>query len=448
MASFAAGTHGVRQLPLSIPVVFRRQLAPDQSGGPDCGRSVAGGRGRLCFLLRKRPSITTPSSDSNAGCWKRPGASFDAGAGRDLKIAFEQFRTDQAHWLDDYALFRALKSKYRGVSTSSGRPSWFDGTRLPWPVPGENCRAKSIRLAWHSSSCFAKGRRLRNMPTPRSAVDRRPALFRFPRLERRVGQPGDFPAGRTTPAAIRRRRPARLFQLQGQLWGNPVYDWEAFERTGYRWCIDRMRALLAHVDLIRLDHFRGFAAAWHIPAGAPTAQSGQWVPGPGAEFFQRGPERTWALCRSLRRTWDSSRRTCICTPRPIPRAREHESCSSLSMAVPTTRTCPTTTFPIPSCTPGRMTTTRRAAGTKRCPMTSGRSQAVPGDPRVESAAVTEALLQLAWSSAAGLALAPLQDLLNLGAEARMNVPGRAKGIGSGARRRRCFPQRRSIGCEI
>src|SRR5262249_23319005 len=75
------------------------------------------------------------------------------------------------------------------------------------------------------------------------------------------------------------------FSAQGQLWGNPVYDWNALRQTGYRWCIDRVRALLAHVDLIRLDHFRGFAAAWHIPAGAPTAQTGQWVPGPGAEIL-------------------------------------------------------------------------------------------------------------------------------------------------------------------
>ena len=65
----------------------------------------------------------------------------------------------------------------------------------------------------------------------------------------------------------------------------PVYNWDALRQTGYRWCIDRIRALLAHVDVIRLDHFRGFAAAWHVPAGATTAQTGQWVPGPGADFF-------------------------------------------------------------------------------------------------------------------------------------------------------------------
>ena len=79
--------------------------------------------------------------------------------------------------------------------------------------------------------------------------------------------------------------PPDYFSSRGQLWGNPVYDWDAHRRRGYRWCVDRLRALLAHVDAIRLDHVRGFAAAWHVPAGASTAQSGQWLPGPGAQFF-------------------------------------------------------------------------------------------------------------------------------------------------------------------
>ena len=80
--------------------------------------------------------------------------------------------------------------------------------------------------------------------------------------------------------------PPDYFSADGQLWGNPVYNWDALRSTGYRWCIERLRALLCHVDVIRLDHFRGFAAAWHVPAGATTAQSGQWVQGPGALFLE------------------------------------------------------------------------------------------------------------------------------------------------------------------
>ena len=89
--------------------------------------------------------------------------------------------------------------------------------------------------------------------------------------------------------------PPDYFSAQGQLWGNPVYNWDALRETGYRWWIGRLRALLTHVDVIRLDHFRGFTAAWHVPAGAPTAQAGNWVPGPGAEFFNAVQRELGAL---------------------------------------------------------------------------------------------------------------------------------------------------------
>src|SRR5262249_54235362 len=79
--------------------------------------------------------------------------------------------------------------------------------------------------------------------------------------------------------------PPDYFSIDGQLWGNPVYDWDTLRRSAYRWCIDRLRALLSHVDLVRLDHFRAFAAAWHVPLGAPNARHGRWAPGPGHDFF-------------------------------------------------------------------------------------------------------------------------------------------------------------------
>src|SRR5262249_12523393 len=76
-------------------------------------------------------------------------------------------------------------------------------------------------------------------------------------------------------------RPPDYFSAQGQRWGNPIYAWDALRARGFRFCVERVRALLSHVGAIRLDHSRAFAGAWHVPAGAPTAQSGQWKPGPG-----------------------------------------------------------------------------------------------------------------------------------------------------------------------
>lgn len=79
--------------------------------------------------------------------------------------------------------------------------------------------------------------------------------------------------------------PPDFFSKTGQLWGNPLYDWDRMRATGFRWWIERMRATLRTVDIARIDHFRGFAACWEVPAGSPTAENGRWVNVPGEELF-------------------------------------------------------------------------------------------------------------------------------------------------------------------
>jgi 4-alpha-glucanotransferase len=86
--------------------------------------------------------------------------------------------------------------------------------------------------------------------------------------------------------------PPDYFSATGQRWGNPLYDWDAIAREGWAFWIDRLRAALALVDRVRVDHFRGFEAYFEIPASAPTAEGGRWVPGPGADLFD-------ALARAL-----------------------------------------------------------------------------------------------------------------------------------------------------
>ena len=221
--------------------------------------------------------------------------------------------------------------------------------------------------------------------------------------------------------------PPDYFSAQGQLWGNPIYNWDALRRTGYRWCIDRLRALLAHVDVIRLDHFRGFRGGLARPGRGTTAQAGQWLPGPGAEFFSAVQQELGALPFIAEDLG-------LITP-DVYALRDHSTClgrgsfcSSLSTAMKITRICRTTTSPIRWCTPAPMTMPRHAAGMKHCRMTSGRPVALPAArPAGASDEAAWELIRLAWSSVAALAIAPLQDVLNLGAEARMNVPGRAEG---------------------
>src|SRR5205823_13030627 len=79
--------------------------------------------------------------------------------------------------------------------------------------------------------------------------------------------------------------PPDLFSETGQLWGHPVYDWDRMRDAGYHWWVERTRALFELVDMARIDHFRGFAACWEVPAGAVTAECGAWVPAPGEELF-------------------------------------------------------------------------------------------------------------------------------------------------------------------
>jgi len=79
--------------------------------------------------------------------------------------------------------------------------------------------------------------------------------------------------------------PPDYFSITGQLWGNPVYDWDKNKAESYSWWTDRIKRLLSQVDLFRIDHFRGFDAYWAVPAGDPTAERGKWEDGPGAEFF-------------------------------------------------------------------------------------------------------------------------------------------------------------------
>jgi 4-alpha-glucanotransferase len=220
--------------------------------------------------------------------------------------------------------------------------------------------------------------------------------------------------------------PPDYFTVHGQLWGNPVYNWDVLRRSGYRWCIDRLRALLAHVDVIRLDHFRAFAAAWHIPAGAPTAESGHWMPGPGADFFE-------AVKRELGDLPFIAEDLGVIT-RDVTAVRDRYQLPGMRVLQ----------FGFdgdsenPHWPPNHVHNTVAYTGTHDNNTTRGWFEALPDDQRRnlwkylrrssgESCEIAPALMRLAWSSPAALAIAPLQDLLNLGAGARMNVPGSTGG---------------------
>jgi 4-alpha-glucanotransferase len=354
-------------------------------------------------------------------------ANFKAGERPDLRADYERFRNGQAHWLEDYALFRALKVKFD------------DAYYLEWPAKLVQREAAALEQAKRELAdeiarvCFGQFLLFRQSER----------LKAYAHLKG-VGLIGDIPFYVSPDSSDvwadpelflldehRRPRfvagvPPDYFTAQGQLWGNPVYNWEALHQSGYDWCIARLRSLLAHVDVIRLDHFRGFVAAWHVPAGAPTAQSGKWAPGPGAEFFSAAEKSLGALPFVAEDLG-------MITP-DVYALRDQFHLPGMRVLQFAFDGHPDN----PHLPHNYVTNTVVYTGTHDNPTTREWFEDLPDGQRQnfwkylkrstgESGEVARAMMDLAWSSAAALAMAPLQDLLNLGREARMNVPGRAEG---------------------
>ncbi len=358
---------------------------------------------------------------------ERAWINFSTGAGSALKAAFEQFCHDQAHWLEEYALFRVLKVRYKGAYYLEWPAELIQ--RLPTALAGarRDLASQIDQVRFAQFLLFRQGEQLKkharakgmgligDLPffvSPDSSdVWANPELFLLDEQQR-----PHFVAG----------VPPDYFSSQGQLWGNPVYNWDALRKTGYRWCIDRIRTLLGHVDVIRLDHFRGFAAAWHVPAGATTAQSGQWVPGPGADFFS-------AVKRELGVLPFIAEDLGLITPDvyalrdqfQLPGTRVLQFAfdgHSDNPYLPHNYVSNTVVY-----TGTHDNPTSREWYEELSPYQRQNLWRYLKSSEGESGQVSRDLMRLAWSSVAALAIAPLQDLLNLGPEARMNVPGRAEG---------------------
>jgi 4-alpha-glucanotransferase len=202
------------------------------------------------------------------------------------RAAYTLWCHEQAHWLDEYALYAAIKQ-------SQGERAWWD-----WPEPLRHrnpaalaqaridlaaniaCHAFAqwqfdVQLTALKAHANARGVRLMGDVPIFIAHDSadcwaRPDLYRL--------GPDDQPEA---VAGV----PPDLYTEDGQRWGNPLYRWDRMADEGYAWWTARVRRLLAQADVFRIDHFRGFAAFYEIPASSPTAREGRWVTGPGAALF-------------------------------------------------------------------------------------------------------------------------------------------------------------------
>jgi 4-alpha-glucanotransferase len=201
-------------------------------------------------------------------------------------IVFEKFCHDQAEWLEDYSLFVTLKSHFEGAPWTDWPPPLRDREKNTVAQWKKRCREQMKKEQFFQYLFFKQWAGLREY------ANRKNILFIGDMPIYVSGDSADVWANSNLFKLDHEKRPTAVagvppdyFSATGQLWGNPVYRWDALKESRYAWWFKRLRHNLACFDRIRLDHFRGFVAYWEVPAGARTAKNGTWVKAASDDFF-------------------------------------------------------------------------------------------------------------------------------------------------------------------
>ena len=358
--------------------------------------------------------------------------SFDRKASATKRKAFEHFCEENAGWLDDFALFFAIKNAHDGRPWTTWEPE----------------------LARREPSALQKARR--EFKTSIRHVKLRQFLFfdQWSRLrsychKRDIKIIGDIPIfvahdsadvwahkelfylDETGAPTIVAGVPPDYFSATGQLWGNPLYRWDVHRDTDYAWWSARLRKIFDLVDIVRIDHFRGFEAYWEIPGHEKTAINGHWVKGPDAAFFE-------ALIRRLGRLPIIAEDLGVITPE-VEALRDRFAFPGMRVLQFAFGNDAKASDYRPDSYPANCVV---YTGTHDNDTTVGWFRSEPGKDSTRTREEIERerrsileylksdgseihwdLIALAWNSNANTAVVPLQDVMGLGSEARMNVPG-------------------------
>ncbi|GAB4436752.1 MAG: 4-alpha-glucanotransferase [Chloroflexi bacterium OHK40] len=343
-----------------------------------------------------------------------------AGAAPEVAAAFEAFKAANAAWLDDYALFMALKDAHGGAAWSG----WPPELRARQPEALARARAEhapAIEVQrylqflffsqWAPLKAYANARGI-------SIIGDAPIFVAYDSADVWANPELFFLDAQGLPTVVA-GVPPDYFSATGQRWGNPLYRWERMAADGYAWWVARLRAAFAQVDILRLDHFRGFAAYWEVPATQETAIHGRWVRGPGAALFRRLEQELGSLpiiaedlglitpdVHALREQFD------------LPGMKILQFAFDGDAANPYlphhhVRNCVVYT------------------GTHDNDTTIGWFTGLSEDQRNivraylgrDGSDIAWELIRAAFMSVADLAVVPFQDILRLGSDARMNTPG-------------------------
>lgn len=358
---------------------------------------------------------------------KQAARRFKASAGPELKSAYEAFLVlNDSHWLNDYAVYRVLKS----LHDERPWPEWDRDYVRRKPAAMRRVQGRfQAEIETHKIIQFLFDRQWQNLK--RYAHEHDICLF------------GDMPIYIALDSADAWAHPEILlldrkgrcsqvagvppdyFSEDGQLWGNPLYDWKYHKANGYQWWIERMQHAVNQADLVRIDHFRGFESFWAIEAGAETAREGRWVPGPGDALFN-------AMKTALGSLQIVAEDLGVITPE-VEGLRDRHDIPGMKVLQ----------FLVggPDFDPASIKKNSVCyTGTHDNDTTLGWFNGGADDTRSEqeiietrvnalkvsggsAKGISRAMIRLAFNSQARLAVAPLQDYLGLGSEARLNIPG-------------------------
>ncbi|HET9308080.1 MAG TPA: 4-alpha-glucanotransferase [Candidatus Sulfotelmatobacter sp.] len=373
--------------------------------------------------------------------WKIPllktaAARFLSNASGDQRRAFDEFRAGNASWLPDFALFMACKEEQGGVAWNKWRSDIAQRT-----APGLSSASTRLKDAaravvywqfeffrqWQQLRSYARQAGIRVIGDIPIYVALDSADVWTNREYFQLSEDGE-------PLKIA-GVPPDYFSATGQCWGNPIYRWDRLKQSGYRWWMDRFRAALELYDGVRIDHFRGFEAYWEIAGSETTAVNGQWVKGPGAELFA-------ALEREFGELPIIAENLGVITPE-VEAIRERFHFPGMAILQFAFGKDPQG----PSFRPHNYARELAAyTGTHDNDTTVGwwnSSGANDSTRTTEDVAEEQAfaraylnfkdepihwvMIRTIMASIADLAIVPLQDVLGLGSEARMNLPGTSKG---------------------
>ncbi|KUK47110.1 MAG: 4-alpha-glucanotransferase [Anaerolinea thermophila] len=376
--------------------------------------------------LSKRPHF--PRTKVNFGMvipWKmeklhKAFLNFEQSQSPDLSKQFKAFCSAQTNWLDDFALFMTIKDQHdlRAWDT------WSDGLRFRDPVALRKFE-KENRTAVEEQKFFQfiffqQWKKLKKFANDKGIqiIGDIPIFVGYDCADTWT-HPDLFYFDKEYKPTVVAGVPPDFFSRTGQLWGNPLYDWKKHKSSNYAWWIERIQNTLDMVDIIRLDHFRGFAGYYEIPAGSKTAEIGKWVKGPGNSLFN-------ALYKHFGDLPFIAEDLGVMTP-DVVELRERYQLPGMKIVQFGFNPNPEVDFQ-----PHHLTRNSVAyTGTHDNETVKGWFNSLPADAKAYFKAYvgntkespSKAMVRLLWQSVSVFAIAPMQDLLDLGNEARMNFPG-------------------------